>query len=62
MEARIVHVVDVYDALVNARPYKNAWPHERAVEHLTSQAGKMFDPAAVRAFTQLHETSPRREA
>ena len=50
IEARIVAVADVFDALVTRRPYKQAWPIERAFEHLRSQRGKHFDPACVDAF------------
>lgn len=53
LEARIVHVVDVYDALVNARPYKNAWTPAAALGHMNGQAGRMFDPDVVAAFTQM---------
>jgi response regulator RpfG family c-di-GMP phosphodiesterase len=50
VEARIVHVADVYDALVSPRPYKDGWPSEKAREELRSKSGSMFDPAVVRAF------------
>jgi putative nucleotidyltransferase with HDIG domain len=50
LEARIVHLADVYDALTSARPYKKAWPPEEAKEYLHSQSGLMFDPALVDAF------------
>ncbi len=48
---RIVAVADVFDALTHTRPYKDAWPVERAMEELAAQAGKQFDPAVVEAFT-----------
>src|SRR6266446_143 len=48
--ARIVAVADVYDALTSVRPYKAAWPEERAFEYITSQAGRHFDPRMVDAF------------
>ncbi len=50
--ARIVHVADVFDALVSARPYKDAWPTDRAVEYLTENAGTLFEPCVVDAFVQ----------
>lgn len=50
--ARIVHVADVFDALVSARPYKDAWPTDRAVEYLTEHAGTLFEPCVVDAFVQ----------
>ena len=48
--ARIVAVADVYDALTSVRPYKAAWPVERAFAELTAQAGRHFDPKLVSAF------------
>jgi HD-GYP domain-containing protein (c-di-GMP phosphodiesterase class II) len=53
IEARIVAVADVYDALVNKRPYKEAWPAERALQYLRDNAGSQFDPACVAAFLAL---------
>lgn len=48
--ARIVALADVFDALINSRPYKAAWPQEKAIEFIQSQSGKHFDPALVEAF------------
>ncbi len=50
LAARIVRVVDFYDAVTNARVYKPAWTHEQAVERLQRDAGVMFDREVVRAF------------
>jgi putative two-component system response regulator len=50
---RITTVADVFDALTHARPYKEAWPIDQAVEEMTSQREKMFDPEAVDAFMQV---------
>lgn len=50
VEARIVHVADVYDALISPRPYKDAWPAERAIAELSENSGGMFDPKVVEAF------------
>jgi len=47
---RITTVADVFDALTHARPYKEAWPIDRAVEEMESQRGRQFDPDAVDAF------------
>ena len=49
-EGRIVAVVDVFDALTSRRPYKQAWPVERAVDFLRDQRGKQFDAALVDLF------------
>ena len=48
--ARIVAVADVFDALTSARPYKQAWPTEQALEFLGAQRGRHFDPQLVDAF------------
>jgi hypothetical protein len=50
LEGRIVAVADVFDALTSTRPYKMAWPMEKAVEFLMEQRGHHFDPACVDAF------------
>lgn len=49
-EARIVAVADVFDALTSARPYKQAWSNERAIEFLQQQSGKKLDPDCVNAL------------
>jgi putative two-component system response regulator len=54
--ARIVAVADVFDALTHERPYKEAWPVDRAVEVIAGESGAQFDPAVVAAFLTLdHE-------
>lgn len=53
LEARIVAVVDVYDALGSDRPYKAAFPEEECRRIIAQGAGTQFDPAVVRAFV-LH--------
>lgn len=50
ISGRIVAVADVYDALTHERPYKTAWPFERALEEIVSQRGRHFDPDVVDAF------------
>lgn len=50
IEAMIVHVVDVYDALVSPRVYKPAWEPERALEEITSNASKQFNPQVAEAM------------
>jgi putative two-component system response regulator len=47
---RITTVADVFDALTHARPYKEAWPVERAIDEIVSQRGEQFDPRVVDAF------------
>ena len=49
---RIVAVADVFDALTSARPYKQAWPLERARAFLLEHSGTHFDSKCVDAFMQ----------
>ncbi|MDV6374274.1 HD-GYP domain-containing protein [Deinococcus arenicola] len=51
--ARLFAIVDVYDALTNARPYKPAWTRDRALSEIHSQSGRQFDPRYVDAFMRL---------
>jgi hemerythrin-like metal-binding protein len=53
LAARIVAVSDVYDALTSQRPYKPAWPEDRAIEYVRSKAGTQFDPLVVEAFLEV---------
>ena len=48
--ARIVAIADVFDALTTARPYKQAWTVEAAIEQVRKDAGKHFDPTLVELF------------
>ena len=50
LEARIVSVVDVYDALASDRPYKKAMPIEQCRRIIRDGAGTQFDPGVVDAF------------
>lgn len=52
VEARIVAIADVFDALTSERPYKPAWDIERAVAYLQEQSGKQFDPEMIELFVQ----------
>ncbi|MBF0462661.1 MAG: HD domain-containing protein [Magnetococcales bacterium] len=47
---RICAVADVFDALTSERPYKPAWPFEKAIAKIQEGSGEEFDPAVVRAF------------
>ncbi|MFA7431402.1 MAG: DUF3369 domain-containing protein [Rhodospirillaceae bacterium] len=53
LSARIVAVVDVFDALISRRPYKEPWTMEDAMEYLKSQSGRQFDPQVVLAFLNV---------
>jgi PAS domain S-box-containing protein len=53
LAARLFAVVNVWDALRSDRPYRPAWPEDKALEYIRSQAGKHFDPATVELFFQV---------
>ncbi len=53
LEARIVSLADYFDALATARPYKEPFSKERAVEFVVSMSGKKFDPNVVKAFLKI---------
>lgn len=53
LAVRVVSVLDVFDALVCCRPYKDAWPVAKAVELIEQGAGIQFDPMVVEAFVRL---------
>ena len=50
LEARIVAVADVFDALISEQPYKHAWEIDAALAHLYAQRGRLFDPQCVQAL------------
>lgn len=50
LQARIVAVADVLDALLSPRPYKEAWELPRALEYVREQRGLHFDPDCVDAL------------
>ncbi|MEG2587866.1 MAG: transporter substrate-binding domain-containing protein [Cetobacterium sp.] len=52
LEARIVSVVDVYDALRQKRVYKDGFTHEKAIEIIKNESGKSFDPNIVKIFLE----------
>ena len=53
MEARIVHLADVYDALTSPRVYKAAWKPAEAADFIRESSGHMFDPNLVAVFDDL---------
>ncbi|UTF59331.1 two-component system response regulator [Gilvimarinus sp. DA14] len=53
LEARIVAIADVFDALTSKRPYKPAWPTADAFALIADQAGHHFDPALANLFITL---------
>lgn len=53
--ARIVTIIDVFDALLSERPYKQAWPDEQACQYIRVHAGTHFDPRLVDVFEECKE-------
>ncbi|WP_181391921.1 HD domain-containing phosphohydrolase [Deinococcus irradiatisoli] len=53
LAARVFAVVDVYDALTSARPYKQAWTPAQAAEQLRREAGVLLDERVVQRFLDL---------
>jgi len=51
--ARVLSVVDFFDAMTSGRPYRPALSPEEALRMLQNEAGKAFDPAIVARFTEL---------
>jgi putative nucleotidyltransferase with HDIG domain len=51
--ARVFAVVDVWDALSSDRPYRPAWPREKVLDHIKSEAGTHFDPKVVEVFLSM---------
>lgn len=48
--ARLISVIDAYDAMTNDRPYHKALTHEHAVAELQANSGSQFDPEVVEAL------------
>lgn len=53
LSGRVTALADVFDALTQRRPYKEAWSVEAAVEEIARERGAHFDPAVVDVFMGL---------
>jgi putative two-component system response regulator len=51
--ARITAIADVFDAVTHARPYKEAWPVEKALDAIDKESGRHFDPKLASAFLSI---------
>ncbi len=51
--ARIVSLVDVFDALLTERSYKAAWSFEQTCNYINEKAGTQFDPVVVDVFNRV---------
>lgn len=66
LSARIMALVDVFDALTNKKVYKDAWSIEKTYVYIKENSGTQFDPDVVLAFThefdsirKIFERNPR---
>ncbi|MFZ6656702.1 DUF3369 domain-containing protein [Undibacterium sp. TJN19] len=57
LSARIVAVVDVFDALLHRRPYKEAWTLPATIDYIKARSGTQFDPHVVDALIHYIETA-----
>ena len=57
LEARIFAIIDVFDALISKRPYKEAWSAEKALRIIKESSGSHFDPNLVDVFVDLVENT-----
>jgi len=55
LAARIVTVVDKFDALISIRPYKNSWPLKKAINEIKLESGIHLDPEIVEAFLSIYK-------
>lgn len=53
LAGRICCLCDIFDALTNDRPYKKAWPFDKAVEEIKKESGATFDPHLVKCFLEI---------
>nr|HMN70164.1 HD domain-containing phosphohydrolase [Bdellovibrionales bacterium] len=51
--ARIIAVVDGFDAMTNQRPYRNPLPEEKAIQEIRDFSGKQFDMRIAAEFLKL---------
>ena len=55
LAARIFAVVDVYDALISDRPYRQGWSRKKALKYIREQTGIHFDPQVAHIFLREME-------
>lgn len=55
LPGRMLAIVDVYDALVSVRPYKQSMTHAQAVQIIKEGRGTQFDPQLVDIFLSINE-------
>jgi HD-GYP domain-containing protein (c-di-GMP phosphodiesterase class II) len=60
LDARILAVCDVYDALISKRVYRDAWSEQNAIDYLRAEAGTAFDEQCVEALARVVGREPAR--
>jgi putative two-component system response regulator len=53
LAARIVSLIDFFDALTHDRPYRRAWERAAVIDLIRTESGRRFDPDVARAFLDL---------
>ena len=53
LAARLFAIVDVWDALMSDRPYRNAWSQEKVMDYIQEKTGTQFDEKVVHVFIEL---------
>ncbi len=56
ISGRLMAIVDVYDALISERPYKQPFKHSEAMELILKDSGTHFDPQLINAFKLVGAT------
>jgi putative two-component system response regulator len=55
LPARLMAIIDVYDALISERPYKKAFSHDEAIEIIREGKGSHFDPVLAELFVSFSD-------
>ncbi len=55
VSGRLMAIVDVYDAIISKRPYKDAYTHSVACDIILKDSGKHFDPELVKVFLKISD-------
>jgi HD-GYP domain-containing protein (c-di-GMP phosphodiesterase class II) len=53
LSARVFSIVDIWDALLSNRPYRDAWPEEKVIQYIKDVSGTILDPKVVKAFLKM---------